>query len=158
MSFKKRPISAEGLKKLQEDLDRLVRVERPSVLKEIETALGHGDVSENAEFTYAKEKHALIEVRIKDFQERLAACEVIDLENRPASDRIVFGSYVTIEDLDTSQRKVYRLLGQDEVDIARGIISVTSPLGKALIGKQADDVVQVKTPDGLREYEIIDIS
>jgi transcription elongation factor GreA len=158
MTLKKRPISAEGLKKLQEDLDRLVRVERPSVLKEIETALGHGDVSENAEFTYAKEKQALIEVRIRDFQERLAASEVIDLENRPASDRIVFGSYVTIEDLDTSERKVYRLLGQDEVDIARGIISVTSPLGKALIGKQADDVVQVKTPDGLREYEIIDIS
>ena len=158
MTLKKRPISAEGLKKLQEDLDRLVRVERPSVLKEIETALGHGDVSENAEFTYAKEKQALIEVRIRDFQERLAASEVIDLENRPASDRIVFGSYVTIEDLDTSERKVYRLLGQDEVDIARGIISVTSPLGKALIGKQADDIVQVKTPDGLREYEIIDIS
>lgn len=158
MTASKRHISAAGLKKLQEDLDRMVREERPKVIKEIETALGHGDLSENAEFTYAKEKQALIETRIRDFQQRIAASEVIDLENRPASDRIVFGSRVTIEDLDTGEQKSYTILGQDEADISRGIISVSSPLGKALIGKQSDDVVEVKTPDGLREYEVIEVS
>jgi transcription elongation factor GreA len=158
MSFQTRPISIEGHKKLQEELDQLTRIERPKILKEIEIALGHGDLSENAEFTYAKEKHALLETRIRDLQERLSACEIIDLDKRPTADRIVFGCSVTIEDLDTSQRKCYRLLGQDEADISRGIISVSSPLGKALIGKQESDVVEVKTPDGPREYEIIKFS
>lgn len=157
MTSQRRPISHEGHKKLKEDLDRLIRVERPSVIKEIEVALGHGDLSENAEYTYAKEKQGLIESRIRDLQERLAACEVIDLSNRPKTDRIVFGCSVKIEDLDTSEQKVYQLLGQDETDISRGIISVNSPLGRALIGKEVDDVVEVKTPNGLREYEIMEI-
>lgn len=158
MSIQKRPISFEGHKKLTEDLDRMIRVERPSVIKEIEIALGHGDLSENAEYTYAKEKQALIETRIRDLQERISACEIIDLSNRPEPDRIVFGCSVKIEDVDTGDRKVYRLLGQDETDIDRGIISVSSPLGRALIGKEVDDVVEVKTPNGVREYEIVDIS
>lgn len=158
MTSKKRPISAAGLKKLQEDLDRMIRLERPKVIKEIETALEHGDLSENAEFTYAKEKQGLIEARIRDLQERISASEVIDLENRPVSDRIVFGSRVTIEDLDTSEQKKYTILGQDDADVARGVISVTSPLGKALIGKQLHDVVEVKTPEGVREYEVLDVS
>ena len=136
----------------------MIRLERPGVIKEIEIALGHGDLSENAEYTYAKEKQALIETRIRDLQDRLAACEIIDLENRPDTDRIVFGSSVTIEDLDTNQQKVYRLLGQDEADISRGVISVDSPLGRALIGKEVDDVVEVKTPNGIREYEVLEIS
>lgn len=154
--MEKRPISPEGLRKLQQELDQLVRVERPKILKEIEIALGHGDLSENAEYTYAKEKHSLLETRIRDLQARLTACEVIDLQNRPKSDRVVFGCCVTIEDLETSEQKVYTLLGQDEADIGRGIISVSSPIGRALIGKQAADVVEVKTPDGPREFEIID--
>lgn len=158
MSLNRRPITAEGHRKLQEEMDRMIRVERPSVIKEIETALGHGDLSENAEYTYAKEKQALIETRIRDLQKRLAECEVIDLENRPQTDRIVFGALVTIEDIDKGERKVYRLLGQDEFDISKGIISVTSPLGRALIGKEVDDVVEVKTPDGIREYEILEIA
>lgn len=154
--MEKRPISQEGHRKLQQEFDQLVRVERPKILKEIEIALGHGDLSENAEYTYAKEKHSLLETRIRDLQARLAACEVIDLGARPKSDRIIFGCSVTVEDLETSEQKVYTLLGQDEADIARGIISVNSPLGRALIGKQAADVVEVKTPDGLKEFEIID--
>ena len=108
--------------------------------------------------TYGKEKQALIETRIRDLQDRLAACEIIDIDNRPDTDRIVFGCSVTIEDLDTSQQKVYRLLGQDEADISKGVISVDSPLGRALIGKEVDDVVEVKTPNGLREYEVLEIS
>lgn len=158
MSMVRRPISHAGHRKLNEEMDRLIRVERPSVIKEIEIALGHGDLSENAEYTYGKEKQALIESRIRDLQERLDACEIIDLANRPRSERIVFGSKVRLEDLGTSEEKVYMLLGPDETDIAHGIISVSSPLGKALIGKETDDVVEVKTPNGLREYEVLEVS
>jgi transcription elongation factor GreA len=157
MSLSRRPISPEGHKKLREEIDRLIRIERPSVIKEIEIALEHGDLSENAEYTYAKEKQALIETRLRDLQERLSACEVIDLGNRPDSDRIVFGHSVTIEDVETSERKVFRILGPDETDISQGIISVDSPLGRALIGKEALDVVEVKTPNGVREYEIVKV-
>jgi transcription elongation factor GreA len=158
MSMVRRPISHAGHRKLNEEMDRLIRVERPSVIKEIEIAIGHGDLSENAEYTYGKEKQALIESRIRDLQERLDACEIIDLDNRQRSERIVFGSKVRLEDLDTNEQKVYMLLGPDETDIARGIISVSSPLGKALIGKEAEDVVEVKTPNGLREYEVLEVS
>jgi len=154
----RRPITADGHRKLREDIDRLIRIERPQVIKEIEIALGHGDLSENAEYTYAKEKQGLIEARIRALQERLAACEIIDLNNRPATDRIVFGCSVTIEDVDTSEQKIYKILGQDEADISQGIISVDSPLGRALIGKEVDDVVEVKTPNGRREYEIVNVS
>jgi transcription elongation factor GreA len=158
MTQQKRPISQEGYKKLQEELDQLLRVERPKVTKEIELAAAHGDLSENAEFTYAKEKLALTDSRIRDLQERLTACEIIDLSTRPDTDRIIFGASVTVEDLESGQEKVFRLLGQDEADISKGIISVTSPLGRALIGKEVDDVVEVKTPDGIREYEVLDVS
>ena len=157
MSLARRPISTQGHKKLNEEMDRLIRIERPSVIKEIEIALGHGDLSENAEYTYAKEKQALIETRIRDLQERLAASEIIDLDNRVISERVVFGSTVTIEDLDTDERKVYQLLGQDEADISKGILSIDSPVGKALIGKETGDVVEIKTPSGIRECEIIDV-
>lgn len=158
MGLAKRPITLEGHKRLKEEIDRLIRVERPAVIKEIEIALGHGDLSENAEYTYAKEKQGLIETRVRDLQERLAACEIIDITNRPRTDRIVFGCSVTISDVDTSEEKTYTLLGQDEADISQGIISVDSPLGRALIGREADDVVEVTTPNGIREYEIIAVS
>lgn len=156
--MQKRPISANGHKKLHEELDRLVRIERPAVIKEIEVALGHGDLSENAEYTYAKEKLSLLETRIRDLQQRIQSCEIIDLSSRPQTDRVVFGACVTLDDLESNEQKVYRLLGQDETDISRGIISVASPLGRALIGKEVNDVVEVKTPNGIREYEILDIS
>jgi transcription elongation factor GreA len=158
MALARRPISAQGHRKLQEEIDRLVRVERPAVIKEIEIAIGHGDLSENAEYTYGKEKQALIELRIRDLQERLSACEVIDLQRQPPSDRVVFGVSVSLEDTETSERKVFRILGPDETDISRGIISVDSPVGRALIGKAAQDIVEVKTPNGLREYEILDVT
>ncbi len=155
MSLARRPISVEGYRKLNEEMDRLIRIERPSVIKEIEVALGHGDLSENAEYTYAKEKQALIETRIRDLQERVSSSEVIDLKNRVISEKVVFGSTCTIEYLDTDDRKVYQVLGQDEADISKGILSVDSPVGRALIGKETGDVVEIKTPNGIRECEII---
>ena len=158
MIQQKSPISVEGHKKLKEEIDRLIRIERPSVIKEIEIAIGHGDLSENAEYTYGKEKQALLETRIRDLQERLASSEIIDVENRPKSDRIVFGSRVTIADVDTNEKKIYQILGRDDSDIGRGIISVDSPLGHALIGKQQQEFVEVKTPNGVREYEILEVA
>jgi transcription elongation factor GreA len=157
MTLQRRPISARGFMKLQEEVDTLVRVERPKVTKEIEIALGHGDLSENAEYTYAKEKQALIDSRIRDMQERLSACEVIDLTNQPEPERIVFGCQVTLSDVESGEVRVYRLLGPDETDVSNGIISVSSPLGKALIGKEVDDIVEVKTPGGIKEYEVTNI-
>ncbi len=139
-------------------MDNLTRNERPKVLEEIEIALEHGDLSENAEYTYAKEKLGLIETRLRDLQDRISACEVIDPDTMPENDRIVFGARVTLEDTDSGDQKQYRLLGQDEADIKNGIISVSSPLGRALIGKSAGDIVEVKTPGGLKEYEIIQVS
>jgi transcription elongation factor GreA len=127
-------------------------------VKEIEIALGHGDLSENAEYTYAKEKLALIDTRLRDYQERLVSCEVIDLGNRPKTDRVVFGSVVAIEDTDTGEKRKYRLLGQEESDIAGGTISIDSPIGRALLGKEVNDVVEVKTPAGMKEYEILEVS
>ena len=94
----------------------------------------------------------------KDLQDRLASSEIIDVENRPPSDKVIFGSRVTIEDVDTNEKKIYQILGQDDADIGRGIISVDSPLGRALIGKQEQDFVEVKTPNGVREYEILEIA
>lgn len=158
MSSNRRPISSDGLKKLNEEMDRLIRIERPSVIKEIEIAIGHGDLSENAEYTYAKEKQALIETRIRDLQDRISASEVIDISNRPKPDRAIFGAYVTIQDLDTDETKKYQLLGQDEADIANGIISIDSPVGRALIGKEVGDVVEIRTPNGVKECELIDIA
>jgi transcription elongation factor GreA len=158
MIQQKSPISVEGHKKLKEEIDRLIRIERPSVIKEIEIAIGHGDLSENAEYTYGKEKQALLETRIRDLQERLASSEIIDVENRPKSDRIVFGSRVTIADVDTNEKRIYQILGRDDSDIGRGIISVDSPLGRALIGKQQQEFVEVKTPNGVREYEILEVA
>ena len=158
MAVQKRPISVEGHKKLKEDIDRLMRIERPSVIKEIEIAIGHGDLSENAEYTYAKEKQALLETPIRALQDRLASSEIIDVENRPPSDKVIFGSRVTIEDVDTNEKKIYRILGQDDADIGQGIISVDSPLGRALIGKQEQDFVEVKTPNGVREYVVLEIA
>ncbi|MEW6350918.1 MAG: transcription elongation factor GreA [Thermodesulfobacteriota bacterium] len=154
MTLDRRPISPLGFRRLQEEIDNLVRVERPKVTKEIEIALGHGDLSENAEYTYAKEKQGLIDCRIRDLQERLSACEVIDPADQPQPERVVFGCRVTLEEVDSGEKKIYKLLGPDETDVNNGIISVSSPLGKALIGKEIDDVVEVRTPGGVKEYEI----
>ncbi len=157
MTLERRPISPLGYKRLQEELDNLTRVERPKVTKEIEIALGHGDLSENAEYTYAKEKQGLIDCRIRDMQERLAACEVIDVSDQPQPERVVFGCLVTLEEVESGEKKMYKLLGPDETDVTNGIISVISPLGKALIGKVVDDVVEVRTPGGVKEYEITNL-
>lgn len=151
------PITKEGLEKLREELTRLERVERPSVIKAIAEARSHGDLSENAEYHAAKERQSFIEGRIAELHSKLATSEIIDCSNLP-DDRIVFGTTVLLNDLKTGNEFKIRLVGPDESDADNGDISVLSPLGRALISKEPGDEIQVKTPGGLRQLEIVDIN
>jgi transcription elongation factor GreA len=151
------PITKEGLERLRQELTRLERQERPSVIKAIAEARSHGDLSENAEYHAAKERQGFIEGRIAELHNKLATSEVIDCSNLP-DDRVVFGTTVVLNDLDTGDEFKIRLVGPDESDADNGDISVLSPLGRALISKEPGDEIQVKTPGGLRLLEIVDIN
>jgi transcription elongation factor GreA len=151
------PITKEGLERLRQELLRLERKERPDVIKAIAEARSHGDLSENAEYHAAKERQGFIEGRIMELHSKIATSEVIDCSNLP-NDRVVFGTIVLLNDLDTGDEFKIRLVGPDESNADDGDISVLSPLGRALISKEPGDEVQVKTPGGLRLLEIIDIN
>ncbi|MEW6519412.1 MAG: transcription elongation factor GreA [Thermodesulfobacteriota bacterium] len=150
------PMSKTGHARLREELLRLQRVDRLEVIKSIEVARGHGDLKENAEYHAAKERQSHIEGRIMELKDKLGRAEIIDC-SAVKCERAVFGSVVTIEDLDTGQEIVYQLLGPEEADVKKGSISVFSPWGKAIIGKCIGDEFEVKTPAGIRSLEIIDI-
>ncbi len=150
------PITQEGYNRLRAELQRLEQKERPQIIEAIADARGHGDISENAEFEAAKEKQALLEGRINDLHDKLSQCEVVEVE-LGSTERVIFGSTVDIEDLDTGEQVQYRLVGPYEADLAQGTISVTSPMGRALIGKEPGDEVQVRTPGGVKNFEILDI-
>jgi transcription elongation factor GreA len=150
------PITKEGFERLKIELQRLQKEERPLVIRAIEEARAHGDISENAEFEAAKEKQALVESRIGDLNHKLGHCEIIDL-SAENNGRITFGSTVVMEDLETGEINSFRLVGPYEADVQAGTISVTSPLGKALIGKEEGDGVRVQTPKGIRNLEILEI-
>jgi len=154
--MKRNPVTREGYRALQEEVDRLKKIERPQIIKAIEEARGHGDLSENAEYIYAKERQSLIETRIQDLENRLGTAEIIDTSKLP-SDRIVFGTKFVLCNADTEEETIYQIVGVHESDISQGKISVESPMAKALIGKRLDDEVVVDTPNGKREFEIIDI-
>ncbi len=150
------PMTRDGYQRLQEELKRLVRVERPKVVQDIAEARSHGDLSENAEYDAAKERQGHIEGRIKELNDKIARAQVID----PAeldTDKVVFGATVTIFDVDSGNEVVYQIVGEDEADIKAGKLSISSPVGKALIGHRLDDEVRVQVPSGLKMYEIIDI-
>jgi len=150
------PITKEGYERLRMELQRLQREERPKVIKAIEEARAHGDISENAEFEAAKEKQALIEARINELSRKLSCCEII-APPKENDGRVVFGSIVVLEDLDTGEINTYRLVGPYEADVNSGTLSVTSPLGQALIGKEEGDNVQVRTPGRMRRLEIVEV-
>ncbi len=154
--MKRTPITKEGYAVLREELDRLKKHERPKIIAAIEEARDHGDLSENAEYIYAKERQAFIEARMQDLENKLGNAEIIDTSKLPM-DRIVFGSRFILSNLDTDEEITYQIVGVDESDIKRGRISVDSPMAKALIGKKIQDEVIVDTPNGKRECEIIDI-
>ncbi len=147
------PITVKGKAKLEEELQQLMYTERPNVIKAIEEARSHGDISENAEYEAAKERQGMIEARIAQIQGSLAGAEIID----PAqikSDRIVFGASVEMTDLETEENVKYQIVGVDEADVKEGRISVMSPIARALIGKKAGETVLVRSPKGDREFEV----
>jgi transcription elongation factor GreA len=150
------PITKEGYDRLKCELQRLQKEERPAVIKAIEEARGHGDISENAEYEAAKEKQALVEGRINDLCGKIGHSEIIESSNNDQG-RVVFGATVVIEDLENGEQISYRMVGPYEADIQAGTLSVSSPLGKAMIGKVEGDAVRVQTPKGLREYEIVEV-
>lgn len=151
------PTTREGLEKLKADLDRLVKVDRPQNIRAIEEARAHGDISENAEYHAAKERQAFIDGKINELKMVIGKSEVLKLEGGP-TDRVVFGRTVLLYDLRTDEEITYQLVGPYESKPENGMISVTSPLGKALIGREAGDEINVKTPGGIQEFEILEIS
>lgn len=150
------PMSQEGYARLRQELDRLQKKERYEVIRAIEVARGHGDLKENAEYHAAKERQGHIEGRIMELKDKLGRAEVIDCTAVDCS-RVVFGTVVTLVDLDTEEEIRYQLLGPEEADVAKGSISVLSPIGRAMIGKCVGDEISVKTPGGLRQFEVMDI-
>ncbi len=157
MSADRVPITPEGYRKLQEELKRLITVERPDVIEMIAHARSLGDLSENAEYDTAKERQGFIEARIKELESKLARADVIDPTKLTNKDRVVFGVRVTLEDADSGVTVTYQLVGPDESEPERGMISITSPIGRALVGRGLDDEVQVNAPGGVREYIIVEI-
>ena len=157
MSVQRVLITPDGWRKLRDELHRLKTVERQEVIKLIEYARSLGDLSENAEYETAKQRQAFIEGRIQEIEDRLGRAEVIDPEKITARDRVVFGLTVTVEDIDSGDIKKYKLVGEDESEPENGFISVTSPVGSALIGKRVDDEIQVRAPGGIKEFLVINI-
>ncbi len=150
------PMTPEGHAALQQELKHLKSVERPKIVKEIEIARAHGDLSENAEYHAAKEKQGHIEGRIAMLDDKLARAQVIDGSGQ-GTERVSFGVTVVLSDVDTGDEETYRIVGEDEADVNEGKISVTSPIAKALMGKELDSTVQVRVPKGTRELEILEI-
>lgn len=148
------PITIRGKLMLETELKKLIHEERPSVIKAIEEARAHGDISENAEYDAAKEKQGMIEGRIAEIQGKLAGVEAID-PSQIKSDRIVFGATVQIVDTDTDEEATYQIVGVDEADVKKGMISIISPLARAMIGKKDGDIITVQSPKGDKEYEIV---
>ena len=150
------PITPEGQQKYRAQLRHMIEVERPAAVLAIEVARAHGDLSENAEYDYAKDKQGMIEAKIRDLEAKLSMAEVID-PAKLAGDKVTFGATVTMEDLDTEEVLQYKLLGSIEADIKENIISIESPIGRALLGKEVDDEVTIKVPRGTRVVEITKI-
>ena len=150
------PMTRQGYDKLEADLRELKTVDRPQIVKEIEVARAHGDISENAEFHAAKERQSHIEGRIRALEDKLARAQVID-PSGPAPESVRFGVTVVLIDAETEEEVTYTLVGEDESDIAKGLLSISSPIARALLGKTVDDVVRVEVPKGTREFEVREI-
>ena len=151
------PITRDGYNQLHKELENLKKVVRPQVIKAIEEARAHGDISENAEFVAAKEQQSFVEKKIWEIEQKLSNSEIMDHVN-PSNEKVGFASFVTLENLNNGGEVTYQIVGPDESDISSGKISITSPLGNSLIGKGVDEEVEVKTPGGVKRYSILKIS
>lgn len=152
------PLTKRGAEQLRDELQRLKSVERPAVITAIAEARAQGDLSENAEYDAAKEKQGFIEGRIAEIESKLSAAQIIDPSSLDADGRVVFAATVELEDLESGDTVKYQIVGDDEADLDHGLISVSSPIARALIGKTEGDVAAVQAPSGVREYEIISVS
>ena len=150
------PMTPRGKAMLDEELKRLKSSDRPRIVKEIEVARAHGDISENAEYHAAKERQGQIEARIRQLEDRLARAQVIDGRGQ-SSDRVTFGATVVLSDAISGEEVTYTIVGEDEADVAQGMISVTSPVARAIMGREVDASVRVQVPKGTREFAILDI-
>ena len=151
------PLTRRGAELLKSELHRLKSVERHAVIQAISEARAQGDLSENAEYEAAKDKQGFIEGRILEIEGKLAAAQIIDPSTLDAGGRVVFGSTVDLEDEDSGQKVTYQIVGDDEADLKQGLISISSPIARALIGKEGGDVAEVQAPGGIRHYEIVDV-
>jgi transcription elongation factor GreA len=154
--MEKVPMTAGGYQSLDEELKRLKSVERPSVIAAISEARSHGDLSENAEYHAAKERQGWIEGRIAEIEDKISRAQVIDVSKLSGA-QVKFGATVTVVDEDTEEEGRYQLVGEHEADVKEGKVSITSPIARAMIGKEQGDVVEVNTPGGVKAYEILKV-
>ena len=153
----KEPITILGLKKLKKELDELKNIKRPKIVEAIAEARGHGDLKENAEYHAAKEEQAKIEGRVIEINDLIARANVVDVTKLEKKDNVIFGSTVSLINLENNEKKTYKIVGKDEADITKNYIYFRSPIGRALIGKNKKDMITVTTPSGEKKFEIIDI-
>jgi transcription elongation factor GreA len=151
------PITVRGAEKLKAELQQLKTVDRPKVVEAIAEARAHGDLKENAEYHAAREQQGFIEGRIKDIEGKLSNATIIDVATVNANGKVVFGATVDVVDENTGDELTYQIVGEDEADIKQGMLSISSPIARALIGKEEGDVAEVQTPGGLRELEIVEV-
>jgi transcription elongation factor GreA len=151
------PITSKGALRLRAELDELKSVKRPAVIAAIAEARAHGDLKENAEYHAAREQQGFIEGRIKHLESELSHAQVIDIATLTAGDRVVFGATVQLADADTDEEKTYQIVGDLEADIKQGLIAISSPIARALIGKHEGDSITIEAPAGTREYEIVSV-
>jgi transcription elongation factor GreA len=151
------PLTKRGAEKLKDELARLKNVERHAVIRAIAEARAQGDLSENAEYDAAKDKQGFIEGRIAELESKLAGAQIIDPAAVDAGGRVVFGATVDLDDEASGQEVTYQIVGDDEADLKQGLISISSPIARALIGKEAGDVAEVKAPSGVKRYEIVEV-
>jgi len=153
--MQKHPMTVEGAALLKNELHRLKTIERPRIIESIATARAHGDLKENAEYHAAREQQSFAEGRIQELEAKLSNAQIVDISKLPNQGKVVFGVRVSLFNLQTETQITYQIVGEDEADIKVNKISYSSPIGRALIGKEIDDTVVVKTPGGIVEYEII---
>ncbi len=153
----RKPMTQKGADKLRVELRRLKSEERPTIIQAIAEARAHGDLSENAEYHAAREQQGFVEARIKDIEYNLSHCQIIDIAHLPQTGRVVFGATVHLEDMDDNSEVVFQIVGEAEADVGAGLISITSPIARALIGKEEGDAVDVAAPGGTRALEIVSV-
>jgi transcription elongation factor GreA len=151
------PLTARGAEKLRVELRELKNVARPKVIEAIAEARAHGDLKENAEYHAAREQQSFIEGRIAEINAKLGNAQIIDVTTMPATGKVIFGTTVDLMEEETGEEVTYQIVGEDEADISSGMISITSPIARALIGKQEGDIAEVQAPGGVKEYEILEV-